>query len=258
MSLFSANIAGAAVGGASLGRCLVVAITFGAAAITSGCTAGSLAEGGGRLDMSSALNFDLPVDSMLGRRFETVTRQQFDFSCGSAALATLLRYHYEDPQTEQSVFVSMFREGDQAQIRRLGFSLLDMKRYLAARNIAADGYRVSLDQIIKARTPGIALIDFNGYKHFVVVKGVDRGMLLLGDPSLGLRREDIATFLKQWNGVFFVINGRTAVGMAHFNQRTDLALAPGARFYEQAEPMSLAGLFLTRPIVLPSPLPREF
>ena len=83
--------------------------------------------------MGGPIEFELPVTSMLGRRFETVVRQQFDFSCGSAALATLLRYHYEDPQNEQTVFLGMFQDGDQAQIRKLGFSLLDMNRYLAAR-----------------------------------------------------------------------------------------------------------------------------
>ena len=227
-------------------------------AVLAGCTGVPLAEGGTRLDMGGQLDFATPVTSLIGRRFETVVRQQFDFSCGSAALATLLRYHYEDPQNEQSVFIGMFRDGDQAQIRRLGFSLLDMKRYLAARGIGADGYRVTLADIIKAKTPGIALIDFNGYKHFVVVKGASEGMLLLGDPSLGLRREDPSTFTKQWNGVFFVINGRTDVAMRHFNQAADLARAPGARFYREAEPLSRAGLELTRPFVLPAPLPQEF
>ena len=105
----------------------------------------------------------------------------------------------------------MFRDGDRDQIRKLGFSLLDMKRYLAARGIAADGYRVTLAQIASGRTPGIALIDFDGYKHFVVIKGISGNTLLLGDPSLGLRREDTRTFLKQWNGVFFVLNGRGAL-----------------------------------------------
>ncbi|WP_294395444.1 C39 family peptidase [uncultured Sphingomonas sp.] len=215
-------------------------------------------EGTATLDMSSTMAFALPVTSLIGRRFGTVVRQQYDFSCGSAALATLLRFHYDDPQTEQSVFVGMFRDGDQAQIRRLGFSLLDMKRFLAARGIAADGYRVTVQQIAQARLPGIALIDFNGYKHFVVVKGVDDRTLLLGDPSLGLRREDVATFGRQWNGVFFVINDRGAVGARHFNQPADVALSPGARFYREAEPLSLSGLQLTRPLVLPAPLPRDF
>src|SRR3982751_2740067 len=96
------------------------------ALLLGGCTAAPLPEGGAALDVNSILAFRLPVTSMVGRRFGTVVRQQYDFSCGSAALATLLRYHYEDPQTEQSVFLDMFRDGDQDQIRRLGFSLLDM------------------------------------------------------------------------------------------------------------------------------------
>ena len=228
------------------------------AALLVGCTAASLPEGGTRLDFGGALEFGMPVTSMIGRRFETVVRQQYDFSCGSAALATLLRYHYDDPQSEQSVFLSMFREGDQAQIRRLGFSLLDMRRYLASRGIRADGYRVSLEQIAKAGIPGIVLIDFNGYKHFVVVKGISGDMLLLGDPSLGLRRESAQTFTKQWNGVFFVLAGQNAVATRHFNRSAELALAPGSAFYEDAEPLSLSGLELTRPLVLPPPLPREF
>lgn len=228
------------------------------APMLGGCSTAPLPDAGARLDLSPQLEFAMPVTSLIGRRFLTVVRQQYDFSCGSAALATLLRFHYDDAQSEQSVFVGMFRDGDQAQIRRLGFSLLDMKRYLAARGIAADGYRVTLEQIAKARVPGIALIDFDGYKHFVVVKGIENGMLLLGDPSLGLRREDVRTFQRQWNGVFFVVNGRTGTAMRHFNQAVDLELSPGAKFYAQAEPLSLAGLELTRPIVLPPPLPREF
>jgi predicted double-glycine peptidase len=222
------------------------------------CSSAQLQEGAGRLDYSAQLETALPVTSLIGRRFITVVRQQYDFSCGSAALATLLRFHYEDPQTEQSVFIGMFRDGDRIQIQRAGFSLLDMKRYLAARGIAADGYRVTLDQIAKARVPGIALIDFNGYKHFVVVKGISDGTVLLGDPSLGLRRETAATFSKQWNGVFFVLNGRNELAVRHFNQAADAALAPASRFGSAAEPLSRSGLELTRPFVQPPPLPREF
>ncbi|MEH3103764.1 MAG: C39 family peptidase [Sphingomonas phyllosphaerae] len=214
---------------------------------TAGCTAMPLPEGGNVTNFSSTLNFAVPVTSLIGRRFETVVRQQYDFSCGSAALATLLRFHYDDPQNEQSVFLGMFRDGDQAQIRRLGFSLLDMKRYLAARGIAADGFKVSVAQIAQARVPGIALIDFDGYRHFVVVKGIDDQTLLLGDPSLGLRRETIGRFAKQWNGVFFVISGRDAVGQAHFNMPVDLARAPHGRPFLSADPLESAQLALTRP-----------
>jgi predicted double-glycine peptidase len=220
---------------------------YGLILMLASCNAVSLPEGGGQVNYGGAVQFRLPVTSMLGRRFETVVRQQYDFSCGSAALATLLRYHYEEDETEQSVFLGMWRDGDRAQIRTAGFSLLDMKRYLSARGVSADGYKVNLEDIARTRTPGIALINYRGFKHFVVIKGIQGRDLILGDPSLGLRREDRSIFLREWNGVFFVLNGRTTLANAHFNAGEDLARAPAAHFYEQAEPLSQAGLELTRP-----------
>ncbi len=211
------------------------------------CTATPLPERANGIDFGAQLSFLLPVTSMVGRRFETVVRQQYDFSCGSAALATLLLYHYEDAQSEQSVFLGMWRDGDRSQIRRLGFSLLDMKRYLASRGVSADGYTVSIDQIAKAKTPGIALINYDGYRHFVVIKGFDHGSVLLGDPSLGLRREALRTFQRQWNGVFFVLNGRQQTAIAHFDQGQDLERAPRAPPYWDAMRADLAALALTRP-----------
>ncbi len=221
---------------------------WGAAVVLTGCSAAPLPEARNSIEQSGQLAFTLPVTSMIGRRFETVVRQQYDFSCGSAALATLLRYHYDDPQNEQSVFLGMFRDGDRVQIRKLGFSLLDMKRYLAGRHISADGYHVSIQQIMKARTPGIALINYQGYRHFVVVKGFDGQTLILGDPSLGLRRASMNIFLKQWNGVYFVLNGRAAVAGAHFGLSRDLARAPGPPDFWSYTPLDFAALALERPL----------
>jgi uncharacterized protein len=219
----------------------------------AGCTATPLPEGESSIDFGSSLAFRLPVESLVGRRFDTVVRQQYDFSCGSAALATLLRYHYEDQQSEQTVFLGMWDRGDREQIRKLGFSLLDMKRYLASRGISADGYQVTLDQVRTAATPGIALIDFEGYRHFVVIKGFDGKALLLGDPSLGLRREDVRAFSKQWNGVYFVINGRRAIAKSHFSQASDLARAPAHPAFSDIVPLDISGLARTRPLPTENP-----
>jgi predicted double-glycine peptidase len=227
---------------------LAAALPLAAAA----CSTTPLPERSSQMRWGGTLDFALPVSSVIGRRFETVVRQQYDFSCGSAALATLLHYHYSDAQTEQSVVLGMWRDGDRAQIRKLGFSLLDMKRYLAGRGIASDGYQVTVEQIAKARTPGIALVNYNGYLHFVVVKGIDDRTLLLGDPSLGLRRETLTSFSKQWNGILFVINERPSAPKPGFNTVADLERAPGATAFPGVPPLSVAALTLTRP------LPGEF
>lgn len=193
-------------------------------------------------------DYQVPVASMLARKFATVVRQQYDFSCGSAALATLLRYHYGLPRSEADVFTGMWRQGDQASIRKVGFSLLDMKRYLADNRLQADGYKVTLDAIAARRLPGIALITYKGYRHFVVVKGMTATSVLLGDPSLGLHAIPRASFQAMWNGVYFVLNSATLVGEQSFNgvrQWQPLARAPiGDPFLD---PLSLQALTLTAP-----------
>ena len=162
------------------------AVVLGASVMLAGCASKPVPPTGSTLSLPAG-DYALPVKSMAERRFLTVVRQHYDFSCGSAALATLLRYHYGDMQNEQTIFVGMWQNGDREQIRRLGFSLLDMKRYLDARGIKSDGYKVTIQDIQRTGVPGIALIELRGYKHFVVVKGVEGGQVLVGDPSFGIR-----------------------------------------------------------------------
>lgn len=193
-------------------------------------------------------DWQVPVASMLARRFNTVVRQQYDFSCGSAALATLLRYHYGLPRSETDVFTGMWREGDRARIREVGFSLLDMKRYLAEAGISADGFKVSLDAIARRGLPGIALISTKGYRHFVVVKGVTADEVLVGDPSLGVRSVPRDEFQATWNGVYFVLNSHAGVGQANFNgarQWRVLARAPIGQSF--LDPLSQQALSLAAP-----------
>ena len=103
-------------------------------------------------------DYQIPVKSVVDVRFTGVVRQKYDFSCGSAALATLLRFHYNYDVREDAAFRGMWDRGDRTQIRRVGFSLLDMKRWLASRGIGADGYKVPLAKIAETGVPGIALI----------------------------------------------------------------------------------------------------
>jgi predicted double-glycine peptidase len=214
------------------------------ALLLGGCAA-AVETGGSNLGYTRDVEAAFPVRSILERRYTTVVRQQFDFSCGSAALATLLRFHYNEPVDERITFAGMWRDGDQAQIRKLGFSFLDMKRFLAAHNLAADGYRVSLDEIAKAQLPGIALITVFGYRHFVVVKGVEPDSVLLGDPALGLRRVSRHEFTKSWNGILFAINNRADYAKTTYNRTVEQALAPGGRSTLTMEPVSQAALSLT-------------
>lgn len=140
-------------------------------------------------------------------RFRDVVRQQYDFSCGSAAVATLLTYGYLRPTTETEAFKFMYKTGNRKKIERHGFSLLDIKRYLASLGYKADGFRLPLQKLLDLRLPAIVLIEVNGYKHFVVVKGLSEQNVLIGDPAMGLRMDTQSHFRTLWkNGIVFVIH----------------------------------------------------
>ncbi|MGZ8311835.1 MAG: C39 family peptidase [Allosphingosinicella sp.] len=195
-------------------------------------------------------DFSIPIRSMEDLRFDTVVRQRYDFSCGSAALATLLHYHYGVPTDEEAAFRGMWREGDRDQIRRLGFSLLDMKRYLAAQGYQADGYQVTLDEIERSGVPGIVLLNLGGYRHFVVVKGVQGDEVLVGDPALGMRTLSRAEFTETWAGVYFVLNSELDRGRATFGAPAQWAAyrrGPADGFFN--EPMSQQALALSAPFL---------
>ncbi|MFV0278147.1 MAG: C39 family peptidase [Parahaliea sp.] len=167
------------------------------------------------------MNFNVPVTSFQEKKFQRVVPQAYDFSCGSAAVATLLTYHFGKPSSEQDVFVDMFETGDKENIRAKGFSLLDMKLYLERNGYRADGFRISLDKLREVGVPAIALINTRGYSHFIVVKAIDERSVVIGDPALGMRALPRDEFEAMWNGIFFVIHNRMEVAKRHFNQDED-------------------------------------
>jgi predicted double-glycine peptidase len=182
---------------------------------------------GAELGLPGGERFAMRVSSMKELRFKATLRQQYDFSCGSAALATLLTHHYQFPVDEQTLFKDMFIHGDQQKIRREGFSLLDMQRYLAKRGFQADGFELPLQKLFDAKLPAIVLINEKGYHHFVVIKGEQDGRILLGDPSSGTRAVAREHFEQVWaNKMLFVIHDTP--GAPAFNNLADWRAAPRA------------------------------
>ncbi|NHI01024.1 hypothetical protein OJHNALOF_02058 [Oceanimonas sp. MB9] len=99
--------------------------------------------------------------------------------------------------------------------------MLDMKNFLTRRGFKSDGFKVDVNKLRELAMPSIALVNYNGYNHFVVVKGVQDGKVLIGDPSLGLHVINVDEFDKASNGVFLFIRDNVELAKASFNQRED-------------------------------------
>ncbi len=154
-----------------------------------------------------------PVRSLLEIRQANVVVQQWDTSCGAAALATLLKFQHGLAVSEKKIAEAMLQQGDPLKVKvRGGFSLLDLKRYADARGLEGEGYmQLSFDDLLEI-VPAIVPVDVRGYPHFVVVRGKAGDQVLIADPAFGNRTMDLDTFQTVWQGnIAFIVKRRDEV-----------------------------------------------
>ena len=137
-----------------------------------------------------------------------VVVQKWDTSCGAAAMATVLTYHFNDPVTERDVASGLLRQTEPMKVRyRSGFSMLDMKRYAKERGYKGIGFKgLSFEELRYLDAP-IVPVEFHGYNHYVVYKGLTpEGKVWLADPAYGNRTLSLERFNEAWvDGISFVL-----------------------------------------------------
>src|SRR5271169_4406963 len=142
-------------------RAIAAALSLGIAGfLANSAGAGSLLLDGVGFG-SSAVTMN--VESFQEKKYKTTFAQQYDFSCGSAALATLLTYNYNIRVTEQVVFKDMIESGNKKVISESGFSLLDIKNFLTRHGLESNGYRAPLSKLAQVGVPAIVLVNVRGY-----------------------------------------------------------------------------------------------
>lgn len=138
-----------------------------------------------------------------------IVKQSYDYSCGSAALATVLKYYLGEDFSEKDVIHGLLQHGDPERIKkRRAFSLLDMKKFVNILGYEGNGYKGGIEDITDPEFwPCIVPIKIFEYRHFVVIKGVHRGHIFIVDPWRGHTSYTISQFEKMWyQNVMFVIS----------------------------------------------------
>jgi uncharacterized protein len=150
----------------------------------------------------------LPIRSMRDIRYSSIVTQQFDYSCGAAALSTLLKYGYgiDIPETELIRRMMVFSTPE--VVVKNGFSMLDMKKFVETIGLRGRGFRVNTDALYHLQIPVLVLMNIDGYEHFVIVKHAEDGRIFIADPALGNRIVAEDDFAKTWNGLVFAVLGK--------------------------------------------------
>lgn len=133
----------------------------------------------------------IKVQSWKEIRDKNIVKQDLDYSCGSASIATILNGYYNQKVTEEEV-LKIIDKGD------LMASFDDMQRALDQLGFQAKGYAVSLETLKQLKIPVIAYIRHRKNDHFTVISGINENFVRISDPSLGKITLSTHQFKEMW------------------------------------------------------------
>lgn len=162
---------------------------------------------GGPQSGTIALMDKVQATSIKNIKDKHLVRQQFDYSCGSAALTTVLNYFIGLDLDETKVMNGLLSYGEKEKIiERKGFSLADMKRFVAALGYKSGGFRGEISDLRDLTQPAIVPIHYGDFKHFVVLRDVVGERVFIADPAFGNLTLTISEFSKLWDrNVLFLV-----------------------------------------------------
>ena len=151
------------------------------------------------------------VSTMLEVKHQNISRQSRDYTCGAAALSTLLNYYLDDPVSEEEIIHELHKHVPREKaIERGGFTLLDLKNFAQAKGYNVTGYRMDTAFLRQVKQPVLVRINLRNYSHFVIVKGVLADRIFMADPTAGNLSMKIPQFEKIWtNGIGLIVEDPT-------------------------------------------------
>ncbi len=151
---------------------------------------------------------------------QNIVMQKYDYSCGAATLATVIRYYWGDAVTERQFLQAILELlADEEQLRdriENGLTMTDLRRAAVKEGYLASIGRRDFADLLDIKVPVIVRIVQDDFEHFVVFRGVVEDRVFLADPIRGNIRLSVTKFLKQWNegswndGVILVVAKRGA------------------------------------------------
>ena len=150
--------------------------------------------------------------SYLDLRYTNVIEQSNEYTCGAAAVGTLLTYFYGIPTSETDIlnviYESMHARGEEPK-QGQGLTAYDLKEALKAKGITSKGFLVKpaalQDYFSRGGLPVIIHLT-KPEKHFEVAAGMIEGQIVIADPSWGRSVTPLNLLVKQrgYDGIVLV------------------------------------------------------
>ncbi len=117
-----------------------------------------------------------------------------DDSCGSAAVATIIRSFYGKDIYEKDILNEVLKVGNDNTT-----SFSDLEKAVKKFGFKAVGLTISFKKLKSIKIPAVVYLRYRGKDHFSVIRGVnEQGLVMLGDPSWGNRKLSESQFKSIW------------------------------------------------------------
>lgn len=151
---------------------------------------------------SLILKINRQITSYIEIKNKNLIRQKFDYSCGSASLATILKYFYGINITEKDILKKILgikgynSQNKEVRLRKEdeGLSFFDLSNYVKTQGFKALGLALNLQTLFNIKIPVILYLKINNNEHFTVYKNKDKHFIYLSDPSFGNIKIRISKF----------------------------------------------------------------
>jgi uncharacterized protein len=137
-------------------------------------------------------------------KYEHVVRQRLDFTCGGAALATMLSHYWGRPTPEEEI-LAIFRARYpdpkvwQSKVKD-GFTFDDIAFATEVLGYEAAGAKVPVDELQAMKGPVIIHMDKGKFQHFVVLTKAHDDVFYIADPIVGKVALERPDFERQYTG----------------------------------------------------------
>lgn len=142
-----------------------------------------------------------PIKSWIEFKNENLTRQEYDYSCGSASLSTILKYYYGLDIGEKEILDDILKskgyditKKEKLEEEDMALSFLDLAQYSNNKGLKAVGLALDLGSLCKLKAPVILFVKIRKNEHFTIYKNMDKNYVYLADPSLGNIKVKISKF----------------------------------------------------------------
>jgi uncharacterized protein len=138
------------------------------------------------------LTVSKPIKSWIEFKNENLTRQDYDYSCGSASLSTIFTYYYGVDIGEKEILDDVLKmkgydieKKEKLEEGDTSLSFLDLANFSQTKNFKAIGLALDMESLSKLKAPVILFVKIRKSEHFTIYKNMDKNYVYLADPSFG-------------------------------------------------------------------------